>query len=149
MGFKTDEKGYAQTPCLENGSNFSRKIVFNSFLYYSDNNCTKKYLHMSPSGRSYFWNFFSQYWISFLYLLRFVSFLGNFCAYFLNNTLEVATPEKKNKECWPFLPAMLKSFGRLIWVCLYGKFLEMDILDNTLTVYNVPLGSLIDTVALG
>ena len=78
--------GYAQTPCLENGSNFSHRVLCNSFPYYSDGNCTKKIFSYLSFWWKLFWEFFGQYWISFLYLLRFVCFLWNFRTYFINNS---------------------------------------------------------------
>ena len=94
---------------------------------------------MPPPGDIYFRNFlvniefrFSIYWDLFVFLRTF----GRILLIILQKLHDL----KKSKECWPFLLAVKVFLGSCFG---YDSLQNTDILDNTLLVYSVPLGSLI------
>ena len=94
LGYIGLSLGYVRLHVLRMVLVFLIKFCVNSSLYYSDyysETALKKIAH-ATSWWHLFSEFFGQYWISFLYLLRFVCILKNFWAYFVNNTLEAARP---------------------------------------------------------
>ena len=96
---------------------------------------------MSPSGDCCLRNFLVSAEFCFSIYRDLFAFWGIF-ARILLIILQKSPDWKKIKEYWPFLLAMERFFEKLFWVCFFAKFCTY-ILDNTLLVYSVILGSLI------
>ena len=82
--------------------------VCKSFLYYSNDYCTKIFFHsMSPSAGGLFEVFLVYFEDIFIYFPRNVCFLMTFCTYILDNTLMVLRLKNHKWGCCSSLGAIL------------------------------------------